>query len=66
MEVKPKTLRDIYSHPTPITKCLKALKNKASSLEWGSRGREFKSLHPDHEEPRSNSRFLFLEISAHF
>ena len=31
-----------------------------SVLEWGSRGREFKSLHPDQKKPENSGFFLFV------
>jgi hypothetical protein len=34
-----------------ITNALNAPVNTGFLLEWGSRGREFKSLHPDHKKP---------------
>ena len=46
-----------YSHH----KTLEPLKNKASEVEWGSRGRKFESSHPDVPEALKNKGFrVFL------
>jgi len=51
-----------YSHH----KTLEALKNNGSFFEWGSRGREFKSLHPDFSEASkiNASEFFYAAVTS--